>query len=115
MTNSDKTYDTLPQIFSALANPTRLQILEQLKNGSATVSEIAEPFSMSLPGITNHLNKLEKAGLISRSKDAQWRPTELDLGSLKKVDNWLGQYRKLWNQRLEKLDKYVEEVKGHDG
>ena len=114
MSNKTTEYERLSKIFSALANPTRLQMLDQLSLGKATVSELAEPFEMSLPGITSHLKVLEKAGLITKSKDAQFRPTKLSLKPLKKVDAWLLRYRKLWEERLNNLEIYMKELKDHN-
>ena len=104
-------YDKLSKIFSALANPTRLRILDKLRFGKATVSELAEPFSMSLPGITNHLKVLEKAGLIFKGQEAQWRPTQLAFRPLKDIDLWLNKYREIWDVRLTNLDNFMKKLR----
>src|SRR5262245_56380749 len=90
------TTDRLSITFAALADPTRRAILERLAEGAATVGELAEPFEMSLPAISKHLKVLENAGLISRGRDAQWRPCQLDAGPLKEVAAWVGRYRRHW-------------------
>lgn len=102
--------DRLSQTFSALADPTRRAILARLALGETTVTELAEPFEMSLPAVSKHLRVLEKAGLISRGRDAQWRPCKLEPAALKSVDVWLEEYRRLWEQRLDRLDAYLKKV-----
>lgn len=103
------TDDTLSAVFSALADPTRRAILARLSRGEATVKELAEPFEMSLPAVSKHLKVLERAGLITRSRAAQWRPCQLEAGPLKEVSDWVEQYRHMWEQRLDRLDDYLRE------
>jgi DNA-binding transcriptional ArsR family regulator len=102
--------DALSLKFAALADPTRRAILAQLASGVSTVSELAKPFDMSLPAISKHLKVLEHAGLISRGRDAQWRPCKLEPAALREVDDWLEQYRKLWHERLDRLEDYLREL-----
>ncbi|MFO1023349.1 MAG: metalloregulator ArsR/SmtB family transcription factor [Planctomycetales bacterium] len=103
--------DTLSTTFSALADPTRRAILARLsRRGDASVLELAKPFKMTLPGISKHLKVLERAGLITRSRDAQWRPCRLKGESLKKAADWIGQYRQFWEERLDRLDSYLQEL-----
>lgn len=102
--------DTLSTTFQALADPTRRAILAQLALGERSVTELAEPFDMSLPGISKHLKVLEHAGLITRSRDAQWRPCKIEPKALMSVDSWLEEYRKLWNQRFDRLEEYLKEL-----
>ena len=102
--------DRLSATFSALADPTRRAILARLALGETTVSELAEPFDMSGPAVSKHLKVLEKAGLISRSRDAQWRPCKLEPQALKTIDEWLDEYRRLWNERFDRLDAYLKQL-----
>jgi DNA-binding transcriptional ArsR family regulator len=102
--------DPLTVTLSALADPTRRAILARLSQGAATVNEIAEPFAISLPAISRHLKVLEGAGLISRGREAQWRPCKLETGPLKAVDGWLGKYRKFWEGSFARMDAYLSEV-----
>jgi DNA-binding transcriptional ArsR family regulator len=102
--------DPLTTTFAALADPTRRAILARLSAGEATVTELAEPFAMSLPAISKHLKMLERAGLISRGRDAQWRPCRLDPEPLKEVSAWLEHYRQFWEENFERLDDYLFEV-----
>jgi DNA-binding transcriptional ArsR family regulator len=102
--------DPLSQTFSALADPTRRAILARLVLGETTVGELAEPFDMSLPAISKHLKVLEGAGLISRSREAQFRPCRLEPDALKRVDAWLEDYRRMWEQRLDRLEDYLAEL-----
>lgn len=106
------TEDTLSLIFNALADPTRRAILARLAQGEATVKELAEPFAgtMSLPAISKHLKVLERAGFITRGRDAQWRPCRLDPGPMQEVARWVDQYRQLWEHRLNRLDDYLREL-----
>jgi DNA-binding transcriptional ArsR family regulator len=104
------TTDTLSLTLSALADPTRRAILAKLANGEATVNELAAPFEISLPAISRHLKVLEAAGLISRGRDAQWRPCRLEVKQLKAVDNWLERYRKFWEGSFDKMDDYLSEL-----
>src|SRR5919199_745532 len=101
------TADPLSVTFAALADPTRRAILARLAEGPATVNEIAEPFSMSLPAISKHLKVLERAGLIARGREAQWRPCRLDGTPLKDAADWLEHYRRFWDARLDRLEEYL--------
>jgi DNA-binding transcriptional ArsR family regulator len=103
--------DSLSVTLAALADPTRRAILSRLAEGEATVNEIAEPFDISLPAVSRHLKVLERAGLISRSRDAQWRPCRLETKALRSVDNWLARYRRFWTERFDKMDAYIAELK----
>lgn len=100
--------DPLSTTFAALADPTRRAILARLALGETTVNELAQPFAMSLPAVSKHLKVLERAGLIARGREAQWRPCRLEPGALKPVDEWLGDYRRLWEERLDRLDAYLQ-------
>lgn len=102
--------DALTATFSALADPTRRAILQRLAKGEATVLELAEPFEISLPAVSRHLKVLEKAGLISRGRDAQWRPCRIETGALERVDDWVGEYRRLWDKRFDRMDAYIAEL-----
>jgi len=102
--------DRLSLTFSALADPTRRAILARLATGSASVNEIAAPFSMSLPAISKHLKVLERAQLIARGKEAQWRPCELKAEPLREADAWIEQYRQMWEERFDRLDAYLMEL-----
>ncbi len=102
--------DALSRTFQALADPTRRGILARLMSGEATVSELAEPFEMSLPAVSKHLKVLERAGLICRGRDAQFRPARIVPKGLKSVDEWIETYRSLWNERLERLESYLREM-----
>jgi DNA-binding transcriptional ArsR family regulator len=102
--------DTLSVTLSALADPTRRAILARLSRGAATVNEIAEPFCISLPSISRHLKVLEGAGLISRGREAQWRPCRLEAAPLKQVDGWLAKYRKFWEGSFNRMDVYLKEI-----
>ena len=102
--------DELSATFAALADPTRRAILERLAAGEASVTELAEPFDMSLPGISKHLKVLERAGLIAKGREAQRRPCRIAPGALKDVDAWLERYRELWDERLDRLESYLREV-----
>lgn len=99
--------DRLSSTFAALADPTRRAILARLALGETSVTELAQPFEMSLPAVTKHLKVLEHAGLISRSKEAQWRPCKLEAKPMQAATDWLGEYRKFWEQRLDQLDAYL--------
>jgi DNA-binding transcriptional ArsR family regulator len=100
--------DRLSATFTALADPTRRAILARLARGEATVSELAEPFALSLPGISKHLKVLRRAGLVTQSRRAQWRPCRLDVAPLQDVDVWLERYRHAWEERLDRLDDYLQ-------
>ena len=102
--------DHLSNTFSALADPTRRAILARLALGETSVTEIAQPFEMTLPAITKHLKVLERAGLITRGREAQWRPCKLDPTPLKDASDWVAQYRTLWEARLDRLDHYLIEL-----
>src|SRR5436309_3346622 len=102
--------DTLSSTFFALADPTRRAILARLTKGEASVTELAEPFDMSLPAISKHLKVLERAGLIVRSRDAQWRPCRLEAARLRDVHEWLDHYRKFWEESFDRLDDYLREL-----
>ncbi|MFA7305562.1 MAG: metalloregulator ArsR/SmtB family transcription factor [Hyphomicrobium sp.] len=102
--------DRLSDMFAALADPTRRAILARLAIGETSVTELAEPFDMSLPAVSKHLKVLERAGLIARGRSAQWRPCRLEASALKDVDDWVGQYRKLWEQDFDRLDAYRREL-----
>lgn len=102
--------EILNQAFSALANPIRREIIIALMNGEASVIQLAKPFQMSLPGISKHLKVLEKAGLIERSKKAQWRPCKINTKPLEEVNHWLDRCRKIWESRFDQLDKYLQEI-----
>jgi DNA-binding transcriptional ArsR family regulator len=105
------TDDQLSSTFAALADPTRRAILARLAGGEAAVTELAEPFDMSLPAVSKHLKVLERAGLIARSRDAQWRPCHLEPAPLKEVADWIGHYRKFWEESFDRLDEYLRELK----
>jgi len=100
----------LNRVFLALANPTRRKILSSLIDGEASVKELAKPFKMSMVAVTKHLKILERAGLISRSKNAQLRPSHLQAGPLKEAADWIHQYRQFWIESFDKLDDYIEEL-----
>jgi len=99
--------DRLSSTFAALSDPTRRAILARLALGETSVSKLAEPFDMSLPAISKHLKVLERAGLITRGRDAQMRPCKIEANALKEADDWLEEYRRLWEQRLDRLDDYL--------
>lgn len=105
------TQDTLTATFAALADPTRRAILARLAAGEASVTELAQPFDMSLPAVSKHLKVLETAGLITRGREAQWRPCRLDTAPLEEIDHWMRQYRRLWEQRFDRLDTYLQTLK----
>jgi DNA-binding transcriptional ArsR family regulator len=104
----------LDRTFAALAHPARRAILSRLATSAATVTEIAEPFEMSQPAISRHLKVLERAGLISRGREAQWRPSSLDAAPLKEVADWVNQYRRFWEERLDRLDDYLRDLQGKE-
>jgi DNA-binding transcriptional ArsR family regulator len=109
------TQDQLSSTLSALADPTRRAILARLALGEASVNELAEPFAMSLPAVSKHLKVLEKAGLISRGREAQWRPCKLEAGPLKDLNAWLDNYRQFWEESFDKLDLYLQRLQEGDG
>jgi DNA-binding transcriptional ArsR family regulator len=100
--------DRLSTTFAALSDPTRRAILARLALGQTSVNELAEPFEMSLPAVSKHLKVLERAGLITRGRDAQMRPCKIEVTALKEADDWLEEYRRLWEQRLDRLDDYLK-------
>ena len=102
--------DPLSSTFAALADPTRRAILARLASGQCSVTELAEPFEMSLPAVSKHLKVLEKAGLIARGREAQWRPCRLDAGPLKDVHDWLDHYRRFWEESFDRLGEYLREI-----
>jgi len=102
------TTDRLSSTFAALADPTRRAILARLALGETSVLKLAEPFEMSLPAVSKHLKVLERAGLITRTRDAQMRPCQIDARALKEADDWLEEYRRLWEERLARLDDYLK-------
>jgi DNA-binding transcriptional ArsR family regulator len=105
------TQDTLSTTFAALADPTRRAILARLISGEASVTELAKPFEMSMPAISKHLKVLERAGLIARGREAQWRPCRLEAGPLKDVADWAEHYRRFFEQSFDRLDDYLHELK----
>jgi DNA-binding transcriptional ArsR family regulator len=102
--------DRLNATFAALADPTRRAILARLMSGEASVSELAAPFKMSLPAISKHLKVLERSGLITRGREAQWRPCRLEAGPLKEIADWVEEYRRFWGQSFNHLDDYLHEL-----
>ena len=103
--------DSLSMTFSALADATRRAILARLVTGECSVTELAEPFKMSMPAVSKHLRVLERAGLISRGREAQWRPCRIEAGPLKEIADWTERYRHIWEARLDRLDSYLQELK----
>src|SRR6201997_5075990 len=106
--------DPLSTTFAALADPTRRAILARLALGETSVTDLAEPFRMSLPAVSKHLKVLERAGLITRSREAQWRPCRLEPKALKRADDWLERYRALWEKRLDRLDDYLKTLQAKE-
>ncbi|MGO4716301.1 metalloregulator ArsR/SmtB family transcription factor [Bradyrhizobium sp. 2TAF24] len=106
--------DRLSATLSALADPTRRAILARLALGETTVTELAEPFKISQPAISKHLKVLERAGLIARGREAQWRPCRLEAGPLREVNDWLAHYRRFWEQSLDRLDDYLRELQARE-
>jgi len=106
--------DPLSTTFAALADPTRRAILARLALGETSVTELAEPFDMSLPAISRHLKVLEHAGLISRSREAQWRPCRIAPVSFKQIDGWLENFRRIWDENFCRLDDYLQEMKAQE-
>ncbi len=107
--------DPLSTTLAALADPTRRAILARLARGEATVTELAEPFEMSLPGVSKHLKVLQGAGLIVRGREAQWRPCRLEATPLRDVAAWVEQYRRFWDERLDRLEGYLRELQADKG
>jgi DNA-binding transcriptional ArsR family regulator len=106
--------DHLSETFQALADPTRRAILARLALGEASVNELAEPFDMSLPAVSKHLKVLEHAGLITRGREAQYRPARIEPEALMSIDEWLERYRKLWNERFDRLDAYLKKLQAKE-
>jgi DNA-binding transcriptional ArsR family regulator len=106
--------DRLSTTFAALADPTRRAILASLLLGERSVGELAEPFEMSMPAVSKHLRVLERAGLIVQRRDAQWRRCRIEGGPLKEVSDWTGRYRQVWEERLDRLDEYVQQLKAKE-
>src|SRR5436309_11958256 len=104
----------LSSTFAALADPTRRAMLARLALGETSVTELAEPFDMSLPAVSEHLKVLERAGLIVRGREAQWRPCRIEPRALKEVDNWLERYRRFWEQSVDRLDDYLRELQAKE-
>jgi DNA-binding transcriptional ArsR family regulator len=102
--------EQLDRTFAALADPTRRAILARLVEGQASVTELAEPFAMSLPAVSKHLKVLERAGLIARGRERQWRPARLEAGPLKEVADWMEPYRRFWEESYDRLEEYLEEL-----
>lgn len=106
--------DRLSATFAALADPTRRAILARLAHGESSVTEIAAPFSISLPAVTKHLKVLERAGLVARSREAQWRPCRLKPAPLREVSDWVEHYREFWEQSLDRLEEYLQQLQGRN-
>ena len=106
--------DRLSTVFAALADPTRRAILARLASGETSVTELAQPFAMSLPAISKHLKVLEHAGLIARGREAQWRPCRITPTALKDVDGWLERYRQFWDESFDRLDDYLQELQAQE-
>jgi DNA-binding transcriptional ArsR family regulator len=106
--------DRLSNTFAALADPTRRAILSRLAKGEATVTQLAEPFEVSMPGISKHLKVLERAGLISRGRNAQWRPCRLKAEPLRDVADWVEHYRRLWEESFDRLDDYLKQLQAKE-
>jgi len=114
MTLPAHSHDALSATFAALADPTRRAILARLANGETSVTELAAPFEMTLPAVTKHLKVLERAGLITRSRQAQWRPCRLAAQPLRDVADWVVQYRKFWDDRLDSLEATLRELQAQE-
>jgi DNA-binding transcriptional ArsR family regulator len=108
------TTDHLSTTFAALADPTRRAILARLASGECSVTELAEPFDMSMPAVSKHLRVLERAGLVARRREAQWRHCRIDAGPLKEVADWAEHYRHIWEQRLDRLDSYLQHLQAKE-
>src|SRR5215472_12908018 len=102
--------DQLSVTFAALADPTRRAILARLANGEASVTELAKPFDLSLPGISKHLKVLQRAGLITQGRNAQWRPCRLEVDRLREASEWVGEYRRFWDESFQRLDDVLQEM-----
>jgi DNA-binding transcriptional ArsR family regulator len=105
--------DQLSTTFAALADPTRRAILARLASGECSVTALAEPFDMSLPAVSKHLRVLERAGLIARGREAQWRPCRIEAGPLKDIADWAERYRDIWERRLDRLDTYIQQLQAN--
>lgn len=105
---------SLDETFSALSDPTRRAILARLASGESSVSELAEPFDISLPAISRHLKVLERAGLITRGRDAQWRPCRLEVAPLKEAAGWIEHYRRFWDKSFDRMDAYLTDLQQGD-
>jgi len=108
------TFDPISSTFAALADPTRRAILSRLAGGEASVTELAAPFEMTLPAVSKHLKVLERAGLIARSREAQWRPCRLDARPLRDADEWIERYRRHWEESFDRLDSYLQELQAKE-
>jgi DNA-binding transcriptional ArsR family regulator len=108
------TPDRLSSTLAALADPTRRAILSRLALGETSVTALAEPFAMSLPAVSKHLKVLERAGLIARGREAQWRPCRLEAGPLRDVSDWLEHYRRFWDESLDRLDDYLQDLQAKE-
>ncbi len=108
------TTETLDRTFAALADPTRRAIRARLTSGQASVTELAAPFAMSLPAVSKHLKVLERAGLVARGRRAQWRPAQLQAEPLHEVADWLADYRRFWEERLDRFDEYLRELQASE-
>lgn len=106
--------DHVSEVFAALADPTRRAMLDRLAQGEATVSELAEPFDLSLPTVSKHLKVLQHAGLVTQGRRAQWRPCRLEVGPIKEVHDWIEPYRRLWEERFGRLDDYLRELQSRE-
>jgi DNA-binding transcriptional ArsR family regulator len=106
--------DQLSATFAALADPTRRAILARLVSGECSVTELAEPFEMSMPAVSKHLRVLERAGLIARGREAQWRPCRLEASPLKEVADWAERFRAIWEQRFDRLEMYLQALKAKE-
>jgi DNA-binding transcriptional ArsR family regulator len=106
--------DHLSVTFAALADPTRRAILARLAEGETTVTKLAKPFRMSLPAVSRHLKVLERAGLITQTREAQWRPCKLEVKPLREAADWVEQYRRFWDQRLDRLENYIRELQAEE-
>jgi len=106
--------DPISNTFAALADPTRRAILARLASGEASVTELAEPFKITLPAVSKHLKVLERAGLIARGREAQWRPCRLRAGPLKDADEWIERYRRHWEESFDRLDSYLQELQQNE-
>jgi DNA-binding transcriptional ArsR family regulator len=114
MAKHTRSPDRLSVVFAALADPTRRAILARLASGEASVTELAEPFNMSLPGISKHLKVLQRAGLIEQGRQAQWRPCRLQAAPLRDVSDWVDRYRQFWDERFDRLSEYLREVQAKE-